>query len=145
MSTSSRRAILVGSVSAVALVALYGASYGISPPEFFYDRPKKDAISFAAAQQLSAEAVKQAILRSEKELGAKYSPEEVERIQARMWETAKYVLSENYRALEDRTSIEPPIAGTRTPATTGTTGGPGGPAGLGGPPGSFSAPKSVIA
>jgi hypothetical protein len=103
MSILSRRSVLLGSVSVLAICGalLYVRSgYGIPTSLQFSDDRDKPTISFVEARKALDPYLDSMIERSEKDFGIKYSAEDRQRIRTRTWDRIQLVLSEVYKPKE---------------------------------------------
>jgi hypothetical protein len=103
MITQSRRRLLLGTASLVALSAVLLVSqdgHGLTAPDFFVDSKGKKELSFSEARKMFGAMLDKEIAASEKDFGRKYTEADMRRIHARVWDQAQVVLSEYYTPQE---------------------------------------------
>jgi hypothetical protein len=78
-------------------------SFGIAPDKDdfrFIPNPKNPPISFDRAKATLASLVQEEILNSQNEIGVRYSDEQIDQIQARIWDSAQLSLIRRFRPVE---------------------------------------------
>lgn len=97
MALSSRRLIILGSASGIAL-SIGGVAVAMNSPDFFGDKKEKELISFSEARERYDAIFGKQLMNAEQIFGIKYDTKDVLR---RTWDTAQIALSEHYRPKEE--------------------------------------------
>jgi hypothetical protein len=98
MFSKTRRRVLWGSVSAATVAAAVYATPFVS--RLGAQSKPRPVISFAEARGRFLNSLKDSMVMAQKELDIKYTPEQMEDIQNRAWDSAQVILSKYYDASE---------------------------------------------